>query len=103
MAATRKIIEISDALHVLRPNSRWGVGETYESIDWQDTEQTLPSHQEIEEEMARQQAVADSLFYKAQRKAEYPSIVDQLDLLYHEGYDGWKAVIETVKLKYPKE
>ena len=102
MAATRKIIEISDALHVLRPNSKWGVGETYESIDWQDIEQTLPTRQEIEAEIAEQQAAADALFYQRQRKAEYPSIADQLDLLYHEGYDGWKAVIDVIKNKYPK-
>ena len=40
--------------------------------------------------------------YIPQRTAEYPSIVDQLDTLYHEGYEGWKAKIETIKNKYPK-
>jgi hypothetical protein len=40
--------------------------------------------------------------YKAKRAAEYPSIVDQLDTLYHEGYEGWKAKIQAVKNKYPK-
>ena len=40
--------------------------------------------------------------YKTKRAAEYPSIVDQLDLLYHNGFDGWKAVIEAIKNKYPK-
>jgi hypothetical protein len=39
-------------------------------------------------------------FYK--RMSEYPSIQDQLDTLYHEGYEGWKAKIETIKNKYPK-
>ncbi|MCM0043411.1 MAG: hypothetical protein NBV65_02140 [Burkholderiaceae bacterium] len=36
------------------------------------------------------------------RAAEYPPIVDQLDLLYHGGYDAWKAAIQAVKDKYPK-
>ena len=36
------------------------------------------------------------------RRMEYPSIEDQLDILYHEGYDGWKKVITAVKEKYPK-
>jgi hypothetical protein len=41
--------------------------------------------------------------YKALRAKEYPSIVDQLDTLYHGGYDAWKATIQAVKDKYPKE
>lgn len=40
--------------------------------------------------------------YKVKRQAEYPSIQDQLDILYHGGYDAWKAQIEAVKNKYPK-
>ena len=40
--------------------------------------------------------------YKSERRAEYPSIVDQLDDLYHNGIDGWKATIKTTKDKYPK-
>lgn len=40
--------------------------------------------------------------YKYKRAAEYPSIVDQLDTLYHGGLDAWKATIDVVKNKYPK-
>ena len=40
--------------------------------------------------------------YKYQRVAEYPSIADQLDTLYHSGLDAWKAQIKTVKDKFPK-
>ena len=36
------------------------------------------------------------------REAEYPSIVDQLDDIYHNGIDSWKATIKTTKDKYPK-
>lgn len=38
-----------------------------------------------------------------QRAKEYPPIGDQLDTLYHGGYDAWKAQIQAVKNKYPKE
>jgi hypothetical protein len=48
------------------------------------------------------QAYIDANAYKAKRAAEYPSITDQLDLLYHGGIDAWKAAIQTVKDKYPK-
>jgi hypothetical protein len=41
--------------------------------------------------------------YKELRAAEYPSIVDQLDKIYHTGIDGWKLDIKVVKDKYPKE
>jgi hypothetical protein len=53
----------------------------------------------------REQVTADfynSLGYAEKRKLEYPSIPDQLDLLYHGGYDSWKAAIQVVKDKYPK-
>ena len=40
--------------------------------------------------------------YKSKRRAEYPSVVDQLDQIYNEGIDAWKATIKTTKDKYPK-
>ena len=40
--------------------------------------------------------------YQRDRAAEYPSIEDQLDNIYHNGIDVWKATIKTIKDKYPK-
>ena len=40
--------------------------------------------------------------YKSQRRAEFPSVVDQLDDIYHNGIDAWKATIKATKDKYPK-
>ena len=40
--------------------------------------------------------------YKFDREKEYPSIVDQLDDIYHNGIDSWKATIKTTKDKSPK-
>lgn len=48
--------------------------------------------------LAKQTALA----YINKRTAEYPSIKDQLDDLYHNGINGWKATIKAVKDKYPK-
>ena len=48
-------------------------------------------------------AKLNSMAYIDNRKNEYPSIVDQLDDIYHNGIDGWKATIKTTKDKYPKE
>ena len=41
--------------------------------------------------------------YKYKRREKYPSIEDQLDDIYHNGVDGWKATIKITKDKYPKE
>ena len=40
--------------------------------------------------------------YKSNRRKEYPSIVDQLDDIYHNGIDAWKATIKVTKDKYSK-
>ena len=40
--------------------------------------------------------------YQELRAAAYPSIADQLDLIYHSGIDAWKAQIAAVKQEYPK-
>lgn len=44
----------------------------------------------------------DANGYKSNRAAEYPSIPDQLDDIFHNGLDAWKATIQTTKDKYPK-
>ena len=40
--------------------------------------------------------------YTEARAAEYPPIEDQLDKIYHNGIDAWKADIKAIKDKYPK-
>lgn len=40
--------------------------------------------------------------YSDKRIAEYPSIQEQLDIIFHEGLDAWKAKIQVIKDKYPK-
>ena len=76
--------------------------ENYDNLIWQTTEYNKPTHQEVEIEVARLQAEYERNEYQRQRAQEYPPITDQLDTLYHGGYDAWKASIDAVKLKYPK-
>jgi hypothetical protein len=43
--------------------------------------------------------------YKYQRKAEYPSIQEQMDMQYWDAINGtttWQDAINAVKTKYPK-
>ena len=58
--------------------------------------------EEIAQAQAQAQEYEASIIYAQRRAAEYPSIVDQLDTLYHGGYDTWKAEIQAVKERYPK-
>ena len=53
-------------------------------------------------EVARLHAEYAATQYQRDRAKDYPSFADQFDLLYHGGYDAWKAAIQTVKDKYPK-
>ena len=57
----------------------------------------------VEYDEATVQAHIDANAYKAKRAAEYPSYADQLDTIFHEGLDAWKATIQAVKDKYPKD
>lgn len=41
--------------------------------------------------------------YVALRAAAYPSFADQFDTIFHGGLDAWKAEIQAVKTKHPKE
>jgi hypothetical protein len=62
----------------------------------------LQHEEEVVAEVERLQQVYENNQYQRDRASEYPSIQDQLDALYHQGYDGWKASIDEVKNKYPK-
>ena len=63
-----------------------------------------PTESEVNAGLAAMQAAWDleNDSYKSQRKAEYPSIEDQLDTIYHSGVAGWKTKIKAIKDKYPK-
>jgi len=41
--------------------------------------------------------------YATRRKMEYPSTEEQLDYIYHNGVDAWKAdIIDPIKTRHPK-
>lgn len=90
------------ALESLKPLSDWSWKEyEYSDLNWEDSS-TKPTEAEINAEVIRLQADYDSKVYQRSRAAEYPSVVDQLDDIYHNGIDAWKATIKVTKDKYPK-
>jgi two-component SAPR family response regulator len=57
---------------------------------------------EVQYDKTAVEAEVQANAYKGLRAAEYPAIVDQLDTIFHDGLDAWKAQIQAVKDKYPK-
>ena len=66
------------------------------------TEMTAAEITQRELDIAAYAAELAANGYKTNRAAAYPSITDQLDQIYHEGLDAWKATILAVKEEYPK-
>jgi tRNA A37 N6-isopentenylltransferase MiaA len=97
------IYDITHALTSLYPGRQWHlIGDAvYANIVWTDSSEK-PTEQELLDEVARLQSEYDIKEYQRLRAKDYPSIVDQLDALYHVGYDGWKALVQQTKDKYPK-
>jgi len=95
------MMDKSHALTSLRPGAQW-ILRGDNDLEWLSEDIVQPTEEELQEEIKRLQAEYDSKEYKRKRKPEYPAIEDQLDLLYHEGIEGWKKIIKDVKDKYPK-
>lgn len=89
-----------DAIISLVPNAQVIING--DEITWIEPLISPITDNEIDAELIRLQAEYNSKEYQRQRAAEYPSLAEQFDLLYHGGYDAWKAVIQDVKDKYPK-
>ena len=60
------------------------------------------NEQVVSYDLAAAEALVAANAYKGQRATAYPSIADQLDTIYHEGLDAWKATILAVKEEFPK-
>jgi excinuclease UvrABC helicase subunit UvrB len=96
---------VSDALHSLVPNLEFIISnDSYDDITFVNIpeDKNIPSKEEVELEIKRLKEEYDNLEYQRLRKKEYPSIEDQLDMIYHKGIEGWKLEIDKVKNKYPK-
>lgn len=68
----------------------------------EEADMTLDFLNEINAANAANKAERAASAYRAIRSTEYPPLQDQLDDIFHNGLDGWKANIQAVKDKYPK-
>jgi len=58
---------------------------------------------EVSYDKAAVEAYVAANEYKQLRAAAYPSYADQFDTIFHKGIDAWKAQIQAVKDRFPKE
>jgi len=89
--------DLHKAIRAIHNNAVTINGDTKESIVALDS-----SGNNVTINWTNVEAWTDPNEYQYKRAAEYPSIVDQLDDLYHNGINGWKNTIKAVKDKYSK-
>ena len=94
-------IDKADAILALHPNAQFRLDD--DTLTWTDPVLTEPTAKQIKDKQAELQTAYDNNAYQRSRAEAYPSIPDQLDDIYHNGVDAWKATIKKVKDKYPKE
>ena len=90
--------DLHKAIYNIHTNVKGINGDTQETITAWDENNSL-----VTIDWSQVNTWTDPDEYKYKRQAEYPSIVDQLDDIYHNGIDAWKATIKVTKDKYPKE
>jgi len=98
------MINITSAILAINPNAEVSVNaDDVKQITWHNG--TTPiAEADILAKQAELQADYEAKEYQRNRASEYPSIGEQLDMIYHagQGGDAFQAAIQAVKDKYPK-
>jgi len=97
---------ITKAIHAINPSAEFVLRDSSGSIDIDNETFTIEWHKGSAISKADIKTKMDEIkpldTVLKNRRKEYPGIVDQLDEMYHNGFDAWKAKIKAVKDKYPK-
>ena len=94
--------DIATAILAINPSAEVSVNaEDFEQITWHNVTAVI-SKADIQAKQTELQTAYDNKQYQRDREKEYPSWQDQLDDIYHNGVDAWKATIKITKDKYPK-
>jgi hypothetical protein len=95
--------DIIKTIKAINPKAELSVNaDDINQITWHNGTTPIPKA-DIQAKQAELQTAYDNAEYQRKRAKEYPSMADQLDDIYHNGIDAWKATIKTIKDKYPKE
>lgn len=102
--------EITDAIKALRPTSSFSlIGNDYSTLMWNDSENAAPSESDVNAKLTELTTSYNAKSYQNVRETKYPSIEEQLDLLYHDMLANkgdktgdWFAAVKKVKDDNPK-
>ena len=96
--------DIANSILAINSNAQFSVeAEDVKKIIWYNS--TTPiAEADILAKQKELQTAYDNIKYQRDRAESYPSIGDQLDMIYHAGVggDAFQAAIKAVKDKYPK-
>lgn len=95
--------ELTQALEWGYPDTEWAIEG--KKLIWLDKAVEEPSMAELQVALDEYKAEQEKTEYQKKRKAEYPSIEDQLDMLYEDmenGTTNWQDAIRVVKQRHPK-
>ena len=98
------MINITSAILAINPKAEVSVLENdVKQITWHN-DTTPISETDILAKQKELQTAYDNNKYQRDRAVAYPSIGDQLDMIYHagQGGDAFQKAIKAVKEKYPK-
>ena len=96
------MIKLHEAIKAINPQAEFTYNEEdFSTIKWLGGTSAI-SQSDVEAKQTELQTAYDAKDYQRKRAEEYPSMADQLDDIYHNGIDSWKATIKTTKDKYPK-
>jgi len=70
----------------------------YSLLIWESEDVPKPTEAEFAVAVAKAQAMT----YQTDRRNAYPSIAEQLDILFHGGLETWREQIQAIKDEYPK-
>jgi hypothetical protein len=102
--------QITQALMFYSSQALWEFDSTtpvesisYNSIIWKDFFYIKPTEEELQQ-YYEESLVAYSAedFYKTKRQQQYPSVEEQLDMIFHHGIDVWRSRIQNIKDNIPK-
>jgi hypothetical protein len=98
------VTPIFDLYPKLRMDIHWSIKNPfdYDTLEWNVENVEKPSQAVLAEKSVEIYYEQEVNEYKGQRGGSYPKLEDQLDQIYHEGIDAWKATIREVKDTYPK-
>jgi hypothetical protein len=97
--------DIIKSILAINPNAEVTVNaEDINQITWLNDTQPIPDNQILAKQIELQ-AEYEAKQYQRDRQTQYPSIADQLDMLYWDkvnGTENWLNSIESVKNRFPK-